>query len=206
MMGLLVFGGFAPRALPPRSAIALTVSFGTIFLLRTALLTSVWLGQNQDVADFRRVISQVAPASRVLVVTLRRPDNIAYWDRMPRHRFAFGMASFMHLPGMLVIERDSIWPQLFTAASMQPLAVRPDYRDVTMGESLLPDYHALAFDDPPPAFTRDAPYLTHWASKFDYVLVMAAGGAGDLAALRPDRLDLLDRTDIAALMRVRKTK
>jgi hypothetical protein len=33
---------------------------------------------------------------------------------------------------------------------------------------------------------------------------MAAGGVGDLAALRPDRLELIDRTDIAALMRVRK--
>jgi hypothetical protein len=204
MMAFLVFAGFAPRALPRRTALVLTVSFGVIFLLRTALLASVWFGQNQDVADLRRVIAQVAPASRVLVVSLRRPDNIAYWDAMPRRRFAFTMPGFMHLPGLLVIERDSIWPQLFTAATMQPLAVRPAFRNVTMGESLLPDYHALAFDDPPPAFTRDAPYLEDWPSKFDYVLVMAAGGVGDLAALRPDRLELIDRTDIAALMRVRK--
>jgi hypothetical protein len=202
MMAFLVFAGFAPRALPRRTARVLIVSFGVIFLLRMALLVSVWLGQNQDVADLRRVISHVAPASRVLVVSLRRADNIAYWDGMPRHRFAFSMPSFMHLPGMLVIERDSIWPQLFTAATMQPLAVRPAYQNVTMGESLLPDYHALAFDDPPPAFTRDAPYLEHWPSKFDYVLIMAAGGVSDLPSLSPDLLDLIDRTDIAALMRV----
>lgn len=202
MMAFLVFAGFAPRALPRRAAVVLTVAFGMMFVLRTALLTLVWLGQNQDVADLRRVISHVAPASRVLVVSLRRADNVAYWDGMPRHRFAFGMPSFMHLPAMLVIERDSIWPQLFTAATMQPLAVRPAYQDVAMGESLLPDYHALAFVDPPPAFTRDAPYLAHWPAKFDYVLIMAAGGVSDIASLRPDRLDLIDRADIAALLRV----
>ncbi|MEJ0097631.1 MAG: hypothetical protein WDM84_06520 [Bauldia sp.] len=51
--------------------------------------------------------------------------------------------------------------------------------------------------DAPPA------YLADWAQNFDYVLLLDAG-ATDAAALRPDRLELLKASDMAALYRVRR--
>ena len=76
-------------------------------------------------------------------------------------------------------------------------------RSITIGEGVLPSYHALVPDQPPPEQLKIAPYLADWQDKFDYVLVLLAGGADDLPRLRPDRLELVDRTDFAALFRVR---
>jgi hypothetical protein len=206
MAAFLVFAGFAPRGLPARAAAGVTLSLCLVFLLRMAFLTYVWLGQNQDVADMRRVIAYVPPASRVLVVLARRSDNPTYWNAMPRHRFlkaALGVPPYSHLPGMLVIERRSIWPLMFTVPTKQPLIVRPAYQDITLPEGLVPHYRLLDDDEPPSEAIKDAPYLAHWTTKFDYVLIMPAGGVGDMTAFRPDRLKLVTQTDIAALLRVR---
>jgi hypothetical protein len=205
MMGFLVFAGFAPRALPRRAAVGLTTAFGAMLLLRVAFLTHVWFGQIQDVADMRQVIAHVPPGSRVLVTRVRSDDNQKYWNAMPSHRLLFlGIPAFMHLPGMLIIERRSIWPLLFTEAAKQPLGVRPAYRDVTGGEGLMAGYKVLADDEPAANVVQSMPYLAHWATKYDYVMILAAGGAGDLATFRPDRLDLIATTDIAALFKVKK--
>ena len=98
---------------------------------------------------------------------------------------------------------NSMWPLLFTQPTKQPLLVRPEDRSITIGEGVLPSYHALVPDQPPPEQLKIAPYLADWQDKFDYVLVLLAGGADDLPRLRPDRLELVDRTDFAALFRVR---
>lgn len=92
---------------------------------------------------------------------------------------------------------------LFTAAEKQPITVLAPYSSLAMSQGSPPDYHSLitgrtAADDVP------APYLPGWAGKFDYVLLLDAGGASRLADFLPDKLELLNQSDMAALFRVRR--
>jgi hypothetical protein len=205
MAGFLLFAGFAPRGLSRRAGIGVTAVLSLVFLARLVSLTLIWQGQTTDVAQLRRVIASVPPGSRVLVVTVTQPDAPAYWGSMPVHRLpAAGMMTFMHLPALLVTERDAMWPLLFTESTKQPLSVRPGFWAVTAGEGMAPDYRSLAQDEPSQGPLETAPYLADWPDKFGYVLVLLAGAADDLSRLRPDRLELVDQTDFAALLRVRR--
>jgi len=49
-----------------------------------------------------------------------------------------------------------------------------------------------------------APYLRDWQRNYDYVLMLNAGGAGDLSRYVPDRLSLIAASDVAALFRIRR--
>ncbi|MCW3474003.1 hypothetical protein [Limobrevibacterium gyesilva] len=205
MAGFLLFGGFAPRGLPPGLRVGATAAFCALFLARMAFLTQVWLGQGSDLADFRRVIARIEPGSRVLETMVTRRDNPAFWNAMPYRRvISGGDPTFTHLAALVVTERGSMWPLLFTNPTKQPLTVRPAYLPMTEPEGVVPDYRLLASDRPPEAGRRVGAYLEDWPAKFDYVLVMAAGGAKDLATFRTDRLELVEQTEFAALMRVRR--
>jgi len=204
MLGFLVFAGFTPPGLGQFIGPALGICLGGVFLLRMALLMSIWSGQNDDIASLRQVIAHVPEHSRVVAMSVHAADNPTYWHAMPARRFlADGFLTTEHLPALVTVDRDSMWPLLFSRDGRQPISVLPAYRGLTAGEGLLHDYHLLATDQPGPAMTSDLPYLADWTRKFDYVLVMLAGGATDLETFRPDRLELLARSDIAALFRVR---
>jgi hypothetical protein len=205
MAGFLLFGGFAPDGLKRPLRIGATALFSVVFLARMTFVTEVWLGQNADLAAFRRVIAHVEPGSRVLGTMVRWQDNRSFWNAIP-HRWIVlgGIPTFTHLAALVVTERDSMWPLLFTSPSQQPLAVRPAYLAMTEPAGVLPSYRLLASDRPPEARSEVATYLEDWPAKFDYVLVMAAGGADDLATFRPDRLELVEQNEFVALMRVRR--
>jgi hypothetical protein len=49
-----------------------------------------------------------------------------------------------------------------------------------------------------------APYLQDWRNNYDYVLLLNAGGAGNLDHFLPDVLRLVDAGDVAALYRIRR--
>jgi hypothetical protein len=101
----------------------------------------------------------------------------------------------------MLIERHAFWPLLFADARQQPIAVRPTYAPAAYPLGEPPDYRCLAEDRPADLYAT--PYLADWPEKFDYVLLLDAG-ATDAAALRPDRLELLNQSDMAALYRVRR--
>ena len=113
------------------------------------------------------------------------------------------LKTYYHMPAMLIPERHAFWPRLFTGLGKQPIVVNEPYAGFTAPEGELPDYHELSRDVPSAQAVADAPYLQDWPDKFDYVLLMAAGAAGDVAGLRPDRLELVQQTAMAALFRVR---
>jgi hypothetical protein len=48
------------------------------------------------------------------------------------------------------------------------------------------------------------PYLIDWREKYDYVLVVNAGGMANASEFLPDRLELVSITGAAALFRVMK--
>jgi hypothetical protein len=204
MAGFLLFAAFAPERLPRRVAGGIGAVLGAILVLRVCLLTETWIARYQDVTAFRAVIASVPPASRVLVTMTHPRSNPAWWHAMPEGRRALGMPTFMHLPGLLVVEHDSMWPLMFTDETSQPVSVRPAFKALTLKEGLVPDYHLLGRDTPSEDELSGAPYMANWPSKFDYVLVMGAGGASDLDRVRPDRLTLVARADIAAMFRINR--
>ena len=101
----------------------------------------------------------------------------------------------------MLIERHAFWPHLFADPRQQPLAVLPPYAALADPLGELPSVRQLAVDTA--AGAGQSPYLADWPQKFDYVLLLDAG-AIDAAALRPDRLQLLNRSDMATLYRVRR--
>jgi len=67
---------------------------------------------------------------------------------------------------------------------------------------MLPSYRTLLADTPPVQFLDLYSYMVEWPDKFDFVLLLLAEAAPDLAGLRPDRLALIDTTAFASLFRI----
>ena len=203
MAAFLLFAGFAPSGWPRLAQRMLAIAAAALFVVRIGVLTQVWHGQTADLAAFRAVIAHVEPGSRVLVAVAEPEMNPGYWAAMPRHRTTPSITRTQeHLPALLLTERSAIWPLLFTVATTQPVFVRPAFRDVTQDSGMVADYTWLHWDTPPLRRIRDVAYLREWPSKYDYVLVMPAGGIADPAAIRPDKLRLVVRSDVAALLKV----
>ncbi len=202
MLGFLVFAGMRPHGLSSFVRSAIGAVFVTAFLARTASLAFVWRDHNHDVADMRRVIADVSPGSRVLLVSVD-PMTLDY---LPRGRVATGVSRLdFHLPALLVIERQAFWPLLFTSPNKQPLRVLPPYDRIAVSEGAPPDYRWLATGTPDDALPF-VPYMADWRHDFDYVLMLNPGGAGDLNQFLPDKLQVVTQTDVAALFRIRASE
>ena len=204
MMGFLLFAGFVPMRLPPRMAAGLGVVIALLIAVRTGEVAQVWSGHNQDLAELHQVLAHVEPGSQVLAVDVPNEQVTPYWLTHRRNWMnAAYIKTYYHDPALLIPERHAFWPRLFTGLGKQPVVVNPAYAGVTAPEGELPDYHELSRDEPSVTALSDAPYLADWPRKFDYVLLVAAGAAGDVSELRPDRLELVEQTEFAALFRVR---
>ena len=204
---LLVFAITQPYGLKRPLAPVAGVVLAMIAMARLTDIGAVWIGHNRDLVAFQQVIAGIRPAENVLAVAVRQTDVPQFGAGQPRSRFlrALNLTSIMHLPALVLIERDAFWPLLFTAATKQPLRVRPAYAGLAVEEGLVPSYRALeaaAADGAPP---RDAPYLAHWQRDFDYVLLLHAGKLPlQDQPLLPGRLELLKQADVAALYRVHR--
>ena len=203
MLGMLLFAGTLPM-LPPRPARVVGVALAALFLVRMGILASVWSGQERDVVDIRRSIETVEPGSRVLVATVDPGSNPDFWRQHGRRLI---IADFcrtdQHLGSLLTIDLHAFWPMVFTNPSQRPLRVLPPYDALAQPAGYLPDYRMLDPAVEPPPDLRRQPYLTDWQENFDYVLVLLAGGAGELPAFARERLELVTHTPMAALYRVR---
>jgi hypothetical protein len=203
MLGLLLFAGMRPVRLAPSARLAIAAILALCFVVRTTSLGVVWFDHNRDLADFRRVVSTVQPGSRVLVVSVDPEDVPDYWDTVPRGRRIPGFFRLdLHLPALLTIEHRAFWPYLFATPGEQPLVVRPPYDALAVGQGRPPDWQSLVVGYQVHPVTP-TPYLKDWQRNYDYVLMLNAGGAGDLSHYVPDRLSLIAASDVAALFRIR---
>jgi hypothetical protein len=202
MLGLLLFAGVNPVGVSARARRMLGAVLALVFIARTASLGTVWFDHNRDLADFRQVIASVQPGDRVLVVSVDPQDAPGYWSQVPRGRRVPGFFRLdFHLPALLTIERHAFIPYLFTVAAKQPLLVRPPYDRIAVPEGQPPDWQSLVQGINVHPVTP-APYLADWQRHFDDVLLLNAGGAGDLSAFLPDKLRLVAARDVAALYRI----
>jgi hypothetical protein len=181
----------------------MTAAFAAAILARTAVIGLDWAGHDAQIADFRKVIASVQAGDRVLVVQAERNDDPAAMVNNPDGVRAMVVNdATMHLPALLVIERQAFWPLLFTAATKQPVRVLPPYDQISLPEGELPWAGGLA--GPDPATVKWAPYLPGWEQKFDWVLVLHPSGIPDGYRLLPDRLEPTQAGGVAALYRIRK--
>jgi hypothetical protein len=215
-LGFLVFCVFTPRQLPRLIVTTISILLISLFLLRTGVVARVWYGQRQDLADLRLAIKPIEPGSRVLVVTIQGPGadrfkaggDPALQPEAPPGRFLsiIGTPTYWYIAALVAIERHAFWPLLFSSEDKQPLEVLPPYKEISVSNGSLPLYQGLALDDIPARDLKNFPYVANWRSRFDYVLVLNAGMAGDLRNFLPDRLEWLDQTGIAALFRIKKKR
>jgi hypothetical protein len=203
MLGMLLFAGTLPR-LPARPARLVGLGLAALFLLRIGIVATVWAGQDRDIADIRRSIAPVEPGSRVLVATVDPDSNPGFWRA---HGRRLAIADFcrtdQHLASLLTIERHAFWPMVFTSPGQQPLRVLPPYDALAEPAGYLPDYQLLDPAAPAPRGVERPPYMAEWPETFDYVLLLNADGATALPPFAADRLEVVNRTTMAALYRVR---
>jgi hypothetical protein len=206
MLTYLLFVGVAEAPAMGRDKLRIAVlCLLAIVAIRAGMLGSVWSQQTAIVAQMRRTIAPILPGSRVLVARVNPAAAPEYWRRADAVQLIGGsIHSEVHLPALVLLERRSLWPNLFADPSQQPVTVRPAFRAVVAPSPLAtaPFDQELASDDPSPTTRANLPYLVNWRSRFDYVLVMQAGGMPDPAHFLPGRLSLLALTDIAALYKI----
>jgi len=203
MMALLFFAGVEPK-ISRRAGFAVAGVVAALLVMRTADVAAAWREHRSDLAELRATYAPVEPGAKVLVLTAALAASDAYLGAEPRGRFVpFLYRTDDHLPGLMLIEKRAFWPLLFADPRQQPLIVRPPYDWLAAPLGQPPDYRLIAdetFSQPAPA--RRPAYLDHW-TEFDYVLLLDAG-AIDAATFRPDRLELLNHSDMAALYRVKR--
>jgi hypothetical protein len=205
MLALLLFAGFIPVRLSRVAGLALAAGLGALLVIRSATAAAVFDRFAGDVVGLRSAIIPVPPGSRVVVVTADDIAHRSYWLHAPDGRYLAGYGPIdSHLAALLLIERKSFWPQLFTMPGKQPLRVRPPYAAISTTEGRVPDVGLLIHPDLVTAADL-ADYLQDWPDHFDYVLFLDPFATDDPANLLPDKLSLLRINDMAALYRIRQT-
>jgi hypothetical protein len=204
LAGFLLFAGTLPRIASARTGRLMVAAFAAAIVARVVVIGLVWSHHDAELSAFRATIAPVAAGDRVLVVQAERnADPNAMVNRPDSVRAMIDNDATMHLPALLVIEHDAFWPLLFTAATKQPVKVVPPYDAISLPEGELPWIGGLA--DLDPSTLKWAPYLPDWEHKFDWVLVMHPGDTPDGYTLLPDRLELVEKSPIAALYRVKSS-
>jgi hypothetical protein len=206
--GYLIFSGLREARLPGRRvAVSVAAGFLLLFGARIGLISVAWRQQTGQVAQMREAIRPVPPGSRVLVATVIPPEPAGYWNGTPLVRRIGGLyVADMHMPALLLIERHAFWQLFFTVRSQQPIAILPPYDQSAMPDLAAdqPRYQLLEKDWQKPEVQKSMPYLKDWPSKFDFVLVLNAGGMPGRENFLSPRLSLLTDTDVAALYRINR--
>ena len=171
-----------------------------------AILTTTWQLQTHDIALIEKTISPIPPGSRVMITVVLPEDAEGHWDASPAVRKIGGvLPANYHLATYFLMERRAFFQTLFTDPSQQPVSVRQPYLESAQLSAawgppsysmLVPGFHTQKEQEP-------YPYLVNWQSKFDYVLIMNAGGMRDWNDFLRDRLCLVETNELAVLFRVR---
>jgi hypothetical protein len=206
MLGYLLFAGLRESDRVSRlGMISVLITLLSLAAVRMGTLITTWQQQNEDVAQLRGVISEVAPGSRVLVAQVGLLDSPEYWREAPRVRIIDGLVvGNYHLSALLLIERHAFFQTFFSNPSQQPIAVQPQYSQSASANAEWgpPSFSLLDRKSYTEEELAKYPYLENWESKFDYVLVMNAGGLPAPGDFLRQRLEPLKLADVAATFRI----
>src|SRR5208283_158036 len=115
----------------------------------------------------------------------------------------FGSTS-PNLVGFWVIERKVFWPFLFADPSQQPIRVLAPYDKIAAGKYPTVSYQVLTAPPLSQEVLAKAPYLLDWLNNFDFVVVISTGCSEHLDAFDALPLSLVEKTDVAALYKVKR--
>jgi hypothetical protein len=191
MGGFLLFGALMPVGLAPRMASVVTAVFALLLVLRTTIVGLAWYEHRQDLGELRRVIANVEPGARVFIASVPPERAPSRWRNGPlSRRLSNGTRLDQHLPALLTLERRAYWPFLFDNQSQQPVMTLPPYQILAERAGAIASLDDLA-----------VPGRVNLCG-FDYLLLLEAAFAPDLAKIIQDRLVLQQRTGFAALFRI----
>jgi hypothetical protein len=192
MFGFLWFGALLPFGLPPRMACIVTTIFASLFMLRMTIVGLAWYEHRQDLGELRSVIANVEPGARVFIASVPPQQAPSRWQQGPlSRRLSNGMRLDHHLPALLTLERRAYWPFLFDNPSQQPVITLLPYRALAERAGAIANLDDLA-----------VPGRVNLCG-YDYLLLLEAAFAPDLAQFAQDRLVLEQRTEFAALFRIK---
>jgi hypothetical protein len=169
MACLLVFAGLEPN-LTARQARLATAVLGSLIVVRSAYVGSTWIDHRKDLAEIRAAIADIAPGTRVLAAR-SYPDEPVYASQ-PERLLPGLYPTDSHLPALLLIERRAFWPLLFAHPAQQPIKVLPPYDKLSYPVGMPVKWQWLSDQSYSILQLSVAPYLPHWRSNFDEVLLI----------------------------------
>jgi hypothetical protein len=189
MLGFMLFAGFVPASGPPTWRLGAASVLVLLFVVRMALLITVWADHRTEIADLRRVLQPVQPGQSVYVAEVGIRERPAYWRGNPHWLLlSDGTRVDEHLGALVVIERRGYWPFEFDMPSQQPIETREPYRALAGRVGYMPNWSQASTGD---------------VCGFDYVLLLEADA---VPALPVARFRLLIRSGFAALYSVTKCR
>jgi hypothetical protein len=196
MLGFLLFAAVDPQRMPRLAGRVAAACLVALFIARMSVVAAAWTEHRRDLAELRGVIAAVPPGAKVYMTNVPQEEAPAYWDAGPMsRRLSNTLRTDYHLPALLLIERGAFWPVLFANPAQQPIELRPAYARLAREGHDIPSHAELvANPDSGSAALRD----------FDFALMLEAGADANLPGFVPKYLELMSRTDFAALYRVRR--
>lgn len=170
-----------------------------ILSARAAWIAHAWSAVRADTLAVERVLTHVPPGAALLSMQNLPDSHQAIWHG-PLGRFTYGEPAYRHLPSLAIVQRRAFVPTLFTAAGKQPVTVRPPWSEIAVPEGDLPSPSALR---DPRIIAHRFPYLAHWRTRFDYLLLLNADMADGKGQLPDDpALTLVADEGFARLYRI----
>lgn len=192
MAALLLFAGFAPR-LDSRAGVSIVAAFTLLVVGRSALTMINWIGHARDLTDLRASLALIEPGSKVLPTQTDLADSQPLRGRTLPHFSRLDQ----NWAGLALIERHAFWPLLFADPSQQPVIVLPPYSRMADPIGQPTPWRNLSDNPATPQELASYPYLAHWRTRFDYVLLI-----GPEPAQTPSGLTLLHAGEESSIYRV----
>lgn len=146
------------KRLPGKKSAIFTLIFAALLLTKIGWVNNKLSRADDEIKELRAAAIIIKKGSRVIPVSRNlTPDEDATISMVPLY--------YTHTISWLVIERDVLFPYLF---SMFNVGINDDYKDQTVP-------HAFAVNIDNLDTNKANPYAKQWRKNYDYVLLMHFG-------------------------------
>jgi hypothetical protein len=201
LLGFLLFALVTPRGVPPWQGWLATLSLASMFTLRMASITRIWLHAQPEIAEVRQVLRPVRAGSRVLVVDGNSGKDSDALGAAAAHGFG---GVYRHYGAFAFIDERAFWSDAFTLPGQQPVAARPPYTLSGDGGLSPPRPYSRLVAATDPVSDDPARFMDGWLGKEDYVLLLNAPAAHNPARLLPRYITPIAQTPSAILFAVKR--
>jgi hypothetical protein len=203
-LALLLVAGLRPRAVSPKTALAVGCAAAVLFTARIADVTADWRAVDRDFAEFRATLAGIEPGASLLPVQKRnaaRDGGTQQFDE-----------AYWNMAMLAVIDRAAFLPTLFTDPAKQPVQAAAGRAGIDtpygwpIGFDLLTDGISGGAGDAEPAIRSAGSvrrFWTGWPDRYDYVVVTHFGARGEPL---PDLLTPVHEGSFFGLYRVRRAE